>query len=239
MLIALFVGAMVGFILAIPPGPVAVTAMRLGLDKGVRHGVAGALGTGMMDIFYCLMAIFATSAVLKLIDGIVIHYPLLLLAFQILVIISVIVFGVIQFRIKHKSSKPIEIDKNKKVHFLQTLSQRGPFLLGIAVALANVANPTFLPSLAYVTMNVHALGLIENTVESKIMFSIGFGCGNFMWLYLFIKILTHYREKMSPQFFERIHKFAGFTLIGFGTLLGLRVIAVTNWSQVLSFLFAF
>ncbi|MFA6571667.1 MAG: LysE family transporter [Bacteroidota bacterium] len=239
MLLALFVGIVVGFVLAIPPGPVAVTAMRLGLDKSVRHGMYGAFGTALMDFFYCLLAIFATSTILKLVSNMFDSHPLIMLGFQLLVIISVIVFGVVQFKIKHKVAEPIDIDAQKKVHFLQNLSHKGPFLLGIAVAMANVANPTFLPSLTYVTMNVHALGLIENNVFSNIAFSLGFGFGNFLWLYLLIRVLVHYKDRMSAQFFERIHQFAGFTLIGFGTLLGLRVIVVTRWPEILGFIFAF
>jgi threonine/homoserine/homoserine lactone efflux protein len=237
MFVALIAGIIIGIVMGIPPGPVAVTVIKLGLNKGLKHSVSASLGTGVMDFFYCLISMFAASAIISLVNNFFKLYPIIVLIFQILVIVSVIIFGIIQFRIKDKiiNTDPEIISKRNK--FLDNLSHKGPFLLGIAVALANVASPTFLPSIAYVTMNVHSFGIIENKAVNNVIFSLGFGFGNFLWLYVIIKAILHYRERMSPRFLARIHQFAGFTLIGFGTILGFRVLV--HWAEVLRFALAF
>ena len=233
MLVSILAGVIIGIVMGIPPGPVAVTAIKLGLNKGLRHALSASLGTGLMDVFFCLISMFAASAIVSLVTNFFNGYPIVLLIFQIVVIVSVIIIGIYQCRIRDEiknTENDIIKPKNK---FLDNLAHKGPFLLGFVVAVSNIANPTFLPSMAYVTMNVHSFGIIEDTAINNVIFSLGFGLGNFLWLYIVLRILTHYREKMSPQFMARIHQFAGFTLIGFGTILGFR--AFIHWAEVLKF----
>jgi putative LysE/RhtB family amino acid efflux pump len=239
MIYALLAGIVIGIVLAMPPGPVAVTAIRLSMDKGLRHGTLVGLGTAFMDFFYCLIAIFATSAVLHIVTRFVDKYPLLILAFQIVVVVAVIIFGVINIKQKNKLINPeIELP-DKKISFLSKLSHKGPFLLGVAVALTNIANPTFLPTLAYLTVAVQKTGLIERSWISNILFSVGFGFGNFLWIYAVSKVIVFYKDKISVTAIARIHQFAGLTLIGVGTLLGYRVLTLTHWAEIARFAFAF
>ena len=237
MLVSILAGVIIGIIMGIPPGPVAVTAIKLGLNKGMRHSVYASLGTGLMDVFFCLVSMFAASAVVSLVTNFFNGYPIVLLIFQIVVIVSVIIIGLFQFRIRDELTNTENDIIKPKNKFLDELAHKGPLLLGFAVAVTNIANPTFLPSMAYVTMNVHSFGIIENSALNNVLFSVGFGFGNFLWLYIVVRILLHYREKMSPQFMARIHQFAGFTLIGFGTILGFR--AFIHWAEVLKLAFLF
>lgn len=239
MIIALLAGIILGFILAIPPGPVAVTAMRLSLDKGIKHGTLTALGTGFMDFVYCLIIIFATSAVLSLVNGFFDEHPLLTLSFQLFVIVVIIIYGIINIRLKNKIINENNTKIKKSYGIITRLSHKGPFLLGIAVAIANVANPTFLPALAYITVQVQKYVLPINSALNNFIFALAFGLGNFLWLYLISRILVHYQNKMSTQTLARIHQFAGITLIGFGTILGYRVITLTHWPEIIRFAFAF
>ncbi len=239
MLIALLSGLIIGFLLAIPPGPVAITTIRLSLEKGIKHSSRAALGVGLMDFVYCLAIIFATSAVLTLIHNFFGDYPLLFLGFQILVVIGLIVYGVMNIKLKDRIVNPKENKEPKHFKYLEKISQRGPFLLGIAVANANIANPSFLGALAYVTINVQKFILPENSAFLNVIFAFTFGIGNFLWLYLISRILIHYKDRMSDITIARIHQFTGFTLIGFGTFLGYRVITLTHWQEIIRFAFAF
>jgi hypothetical protein len=116
---------------------------------------------------------------------------------------------------------------------------KGPFFLGAAVAFTNIANPTFFSSLSFVTLSVQKYHLIELTAASSIMFAIGFGAGNFTWIYLLVKVLARIKHRITDDVILKIRKFAGFTLIGFGTLLGYRVIAFTHWQDNFRFIIAF
>ena len=62
MVLGLLAGIIIGVVLAIPPGPVALTAMRVSLTKGARQGSLVGLGTGFMDFVYCALAIFTAGA---------------------------------------------------------------------------------------------------------------------------------------------------------------------------------
>ncbi|MFH1052369.1 MAG: LysE family transporter [bacterium] len=239
MLIALLSGLIIGFLLAIPPGPVALTTIRLSLEKGIKHSSRAALGVGIMDFVYCLAIIFATSAILTLINGFFDDYPLIFLSFQIFVVVALIVYGFMNIKLKDRIINPKRRKEPKPFKYLEKISHRGPFLLGIAVANANIANPSFLTALAYVTLNVQKFILPENSAFLNIAFAFTFGVGNFLWLYLISKILVHYKDKMSAITIARIHQFTGFTLIGFGTLLGYRVVTLTHWQEILRFVFAF
>ncbi len=239
MIVALLSGLIIGFVLAIAPGPVAVTAMRLSLDKGLKHGVLAAFGTATMDFIYSMVVIFATTAILSFVNHFFDDYPILLLAFQILVVVAVFIYGIVNIKLKDKIVNPEKRTKSKKFKFIDNLSHKGPYLLGIAVAITNIANPTFLPALTYITVNVQKLIFTEITTLNNILFALGFGFGNFLWLYAVSKVLVHYKDKMSNNTLAKIHQYAGVTLIGFGTILGYRVIILTHWHEVFRLLFAF
>lgn len=222
-----------------PPGPVCVTAIKMGLNKGTRHGSLVGLGSGLMDFVYCTGAVFATSAALLLVENFTRDFPIITLSFQLLVVLGILIYGFTHLKPKKSvldsSIEPLE-NRSKVIKFL---THKGPFLLGVAVALANIANPTFLPSLAYVTMNIHKFGLIENSTLGNLCFAIGFGVGNFLWIYCIVKTLVYYKPKMSDKFLLKIQRYAGVTLIGFGTFLGYRILELTKWSEIIRLIFAF
>lgn len=238
MILSLLAGLIIGFVMAMPPGPVAITAIKLGIEKGERHGYQIGIGTGLVDFFYCLIAMFATSAALALLGDFTDRYPLLTLFIQLSVVAGMMIYGYITLKSKKNPlEEPVETEP-KKMKFFDRLAHRSSFFLGIAIALANIANPTFMPSLAYVSLNVQKLGLIELTNLGNLSYALGFGIGNFLWIYFLIRVLTHYRSKFSDKFIIIIKKFAGYTLIGFGSILGYRVLEITKWSEVLRFVFA-
>ncbi len=239
MIIAALIGALTGFVLAIPPGPIGVATIRMSLDQGMKSTKRFALGSATMDFFYCVLTLFATTAIVRAVDNFFVDYPILLLAFQALVVALIIVYGIVNLRIKKKIIETKELSVESKYPFVNKLIKKGPFFFGIAVALTNVANPTFLPTLAYVTVSVNKMFLHSSAFPALLIFSVAFGVGNFLWLYVLGKTLSHYKRKMSPETLAKIHQFAGITLIGFGTFLGYRVIALTHWSEILKIFFAF
>jgi threonine/homoserine/homoserine lactone efflux protein len=235
------IGILVGIVLAIAPGPVAVGAMKLSMSKGEREGVLFSLGSGLMDFFFCTFAIFATTAVVSALGSFSTYHPIAIFTIQALIVLGIILYGFLQFKEAKKQREIDNIDEiersgNKVVELLKS---KGAFAIGVAVALTNIASPTFLPSLGYVTMNIQKFGLYEVTYLNNFLLAFGFGLGNFLWLYLIVRIITHYKNKFSESFIGAMHKFAGYTLIGFGTFLGYRVIAFTKWPEIVGMLFAF
>lgn len=236
-MLSILTGIVIGVILALPPGPAAVTAIKLGLSNSSRHGILSGIGTAVMDFIYCIIAVFAVSAVVDWATNFSNNHPFISLSVQIIIVISIILYGFSHLRAGKVGFNPAS---QQRARFsLEKLSERGPFFIGIAIALANIANPTFLPSLGYVALHIQKLGLVKVTAINNVLFSLGFGLGNLLWLSFLVKSFVVFKEKMSEDFISKIHKFAGVTLIGFGTFLGYRVLEITKWSEMLRFVFAF
>lgn len=239
MIIALLAGLLVGIVLAIPPGPVAVTTVKLTLDNGRRQSIIAASGTATLDVFFCLMAIFAASLALRLLMSFTENNQILFLIFQVIIVLLIFAFGILQIKKKKQIKNHTEVELPKKFKFLEALPKKGPFFLGVAIALTNIANPGFMPSLTYIAMNAETFGFVQHDILSKFIFAIGFGIGNFIWLYILTRVISHYKSKMSNLALARIHGVAGYTLIGFSTILGWRIVAFTKWGEIVKLVFAF
>lgn len=237
MFLAIIVGLITGFIVAMPPGPAGVTAMKLSLEQGKRNALLYSFGNALMDFIFCVAAIFATAELAGSIKNFTTENPITILVFQVFVVVFIVIFGILQF--KHKIvTKPQKIKKTSKLNFTAKLAARGPFLLGIAIAMTNLANPTFFPSLAFITFNLHKFELIETTSLSNIGFSIGFGAGTFLWFFVIVRLFTSFKTKLSENLLIKINQFAGITLIAVGAILSYRVITYTEWAKLFPTLFA-
>src|SRR5436190_13893424 len=82
MVTALLVGLVVGFVLVMPPGPIAMAGMRQALAGQTREGLALVLGAAVMDSGYALLAAFASSALVEALWDMMLHHAWTLLAFQ-------------------------------------------------------------------------------------------------------------------------------------------------------------
>jgi threonine/homoserine/homoserine lactone efflux protein len=243
LIIAILAGFLTGFFLAMPPGPVGVMAINMGVNKGSKAGTHLALGTGFMDFIFCVFAMSMATAVQAALGGFTDDYPNLYLFVQIAIIIALFIYGIFNVRKTDSQSgevlqNPAEYSNSKIIRYLKN---KGPFLLGIAIALTNIPNPTFLPSLTFIVSAVKSYALDHNLYDvnaiSSLMFSIGFGLGNFAWLYTLVKIIIRYKDRMSPKLLSKIRQFTGFTFIGFGTFLGYKFLAQKG-AEVLRLIFA-
>jgi threonine/homoserine/homoserine lactone efflux protein len=248
MIISFLTGAILGFLLAIPPGPVGVSVIRIALKDDRRGGILVGIGASLMDVLYCLFAMLFTSAFFSTLEYFFVTYPFAMLLFQGICVAGMVLFGLMQFRnpkqINPQASSCAGIEPpaprlSAFRRLIQKMQHHGPFFLGVGIALTNIANPTFLPSLAYTSMFVQHQHLVEISTAGSLGFSIGFGAGNFGWMYLLLRLIMHFKARFSSEFTLRIQRFAGLTMIGVGTYLGYRVILVTKWAEILRLLFAF
>lgn len=237
MLTALIIGTIIGFVLAMPPGPIAMASVRLGLDQGRKATFQMAFGTAFLDMIYCLIAIFAASAVQSSLNNFFNTYPIISAVLQIIIVSGLIFYGIKQ--IKQRDEKELVDDTIETPEYLNNLKSKGPFLLGIALALTNIANPTFLPSLAVMSAWVQKLSLFDANSTHFFIFSLGFGLGNFLWLYTLGVIVHKNKHRLSDSSIHKIRQFAGLTFIGFGGWIGVRLIMLTNWANIFKIAFSF
>lgn len=237
MITALLSGLVVGFILAMPPGPIAVAVMKSGLQDTFRKGLGIGIGAALMDIFYCLLVMLATASVADETTAFLNNNTLLVLGFQVTCVVVMIIYGVLNLRVKRTS---LHVDKNTgapRQTWIQRFSNKGPFFIGVGISLTNLANPTFLPSLAYMAVLMHQYGAVKASIADHVLFSFGFGAGMLGWIAVLLRLIMRFRSQMSPRFIEGLHRFAGLTFIGFGTYIGFRVFSVIKWPELLRLAF--
>lgn len=145
------------------------------------------------------------------------------LILKLVVVAAMIGYGIINFRVK-RTNVPLTEEKVQQPGVLERIESHGPFFLGFGMGLANLANPTFLPSLIFTLIFVVNLNFMEATYTNAFVFGIAFAIGTIAWMYILVRLITAYKDRMSARLIEGIHKFTGLTFIGFGTYLGFRVV---------------
>lgn len=239
LLIALLIGIFVGFLLAMPPGPIGVLSIKMGLNKKIRPAMYVAMGSGVADFIICFIAITAATAVMQALQSFFDCHPIYSVLFQSILIIAFLVYGLYSLKSKPQSDRQIDNTAfEEKNNFVRHFKEKGPFLLGFALAIANIANPTFLPSIGYVGLQVQKFSFFEITAINNFLYSIGFGVGNFLWLYSLSNIVFRLKSKFSDNLIIRVKQFAGITFISFGGFLGWRLLFFTKWSEVLRLVIA-
>lgn len=233
MIIAIVAGTILGFVLAMPPGPIGVLAMKYGLYKGLKPAVYVSIGSGVADFFFCLIAASAASAATLALADFSDKHPIYTFLLQIIVIVAFIIYGIINLKKKEKCVENLEsVEIESKSKFVKQLKNKGPFFLGIGFALTNMASPAFLPSLGYVSMQVQKLNIFPITFSNTLLYSLGFGFGNFLWLYLLSTTVHKLKDRFSGNFLLRVRQFAGITFIAFGGILGWRLLFFTKWTEL-------
>lgn len=220
--------------MAMPPGPVAVAAIKLAIDKGFRQAAFMAAGAGIVDFFMCIVAVFAAQAASLALNGFVNEHPYITLIFQAIVVVGLIFFGFLTFFSKKFIKKPDgnSLSNEKKHRLLDRIKISGPVFLGIGMASANLANPAFITSLTVVAAQVKKFGLITDSYWDSIFYAIGFGSGNFLWLLLVGGLVTKYKHTMGDRMFVIVRQVAGIVFLLAGVLITWYVIRDTDWTRI-------
>ena len=237
MVTSLLSGIILGFVLAIPPGPIAVAVMKAGLQDNGRKGAGISIGAALMDIFYCLVVLMAMMPFAGQATSFLNNNQTLVLVLQIACVAVMIIYGIANLRARRASMHGDE--QPHKSTLAERIGSKGPFFIGVGISLTNLANPTFLPSIASMSILMQKFGFVEIYLPAQLLFSIGFGIGMLCWLALLLRTILRYRSRMSPNFIHGLHRFAGITFIGFGTYIGYRTFSVVKWPELLRLAFTF
>jgi threonine/homoserine/homoserine lactone efflux protein len=232
MISALLLGALSGFILSIPPGPLSAAVTKHSVSESFRSGLMVALGGAVMDVVYVMIAAFASSAIVTTIINLVTANGWLLLGFQVVCIIALFVMGIRYLRHKQdpgEESRILEVEETQEEK-ARRLGYSSPFFVGILIAVANLASPMFIPSMISVVSYIQANGLLHRNAADNIAYAFGFGAGTTCWFTLVVRVLVAYRSKFSMNVLANIYRFAGGTFILCACLLTYHVLMSTDWS---------
>ena len=228
MVSALLVGLVVGFVLAMPPGPLAIAILRQALAGQARAGVAMALGAAAMDSVYALIAGWASSALVGSLQGTVRDHAWGLLAFQGACIVVLVVCGL---RYLRTPAREVVAQARQEAQ-ARTRGASSPYLLGVLLALPALASPTFLPALIFLMGVVQARGWVGNAVGEHVVYAIGFGTGSACWFVLLLRTLTPLRARLSPQVLPRLSRVAGGAMLLCAGVLTYHLMTATPWARL-------
>jgi threonine/homoserine/homoserine lactone efflux protein len=234
MLLSLAVGLVAGFILAIPPGPIAVAVIKNAFSGNTRDGVKIAASASAMDIIYALVAAFASSALVSTLKDKLSGNALLLLGFQVVAIVVLVVLGVRYLKSSPDSIKSSEEKEEMQEKRAERMGYTSPWFVGLAIAITNLASPTFLPSFIFVIGLLQGHGWVGARAMDSIFYAVGFGAGAMVWFFALLRTLSSLRDKLSPNFTTIIYNIAAGSMLIFACVLTYNVIASTPWSTLFS-----
>jgi threonine/homoserine/homoserine lactone efflux protein len=237
LIVATIIGIMLGVLLAVPPGPLGMTAVKIGLEEKRASAFKFAIGGGVADMLLCLIAIMAASALEGVLSELLESHPYYYLFFQVIVIFLLALFGLLLIDRKNQCLNGINHRPTRSSKLMTKLMQKGAFFFGLALALTNLANPSFLPSLMFISVNLYKFNVIENTFLINVVFAVSFGFGNFIWLNILSSTVRKYQHRLSPNFIVRVNQFAGLTFLSFAGIIGFRMVLLTKWAELLRFAF--
>jgi len=234
MVTSLLLGILSGFVLSIPPGPLSAAVTKHSVGHGFRAGLMIALGGAAMDIVYVLIAAFASSALVVALVNLVTGSGWPPFLFQVLCIAILLVMGVRYMRQKHHPEVEEKILKAEQAQEekARKLGYTSPFFIGVLIAVANLAAPTFIPSMISVVSYLQANSWLSGNAGDNVTYAFGFGIGTTCWFSLVARMLVKHRSKFSPDVLSTIYRFAGGTLIFCACVLTYHVVMSTQWSML-------
>ena len=202
-----FQSALVGLLIAVPVGPVALMVMRYSLVQGTKAGLSMGFGTAIADTVMGVMVgvgmaymnqfLHAISFWIHLVGG-----------------VSLVIWGV-RGLITHTKSSTDAV----------TLQYDNPWMIASFAFVLTLASP----STIILFMTVYAT-LAGPTISSNeiLSFSTGVFSGAFSWWMLVSISLGFARRRLPKNWLVRISKFSSLILIIFG----ISVLGYTLWKTI-------
>ncbi|MDD8025953.1 MAG: LysE family transporter [Acidobacteriota bacterium] len=190
------IGLLIGFIAAIPLGPINVFIISQTMKRDFFHGFMGGITACVLDTGYCLVAILGMSHITSLIN----RWVILLKAVAALFMFAISVRLYFQSKKGRKpKSEKIEVKKSPK-----------PIL---AVFLMYISNPTLLAFWLGTAGMVTSHYWVTNDGLTPYLFALACGLGGVLWYFILTRYVAKYHHMFSPKTFRRI--FVGMALILF------------------------
>ncbi|MFO0744725.1 MAG: LysE family transporter [Myxococcota bacterium] len=235
MLLAALVGYVAAFIASMPvAGPVAALIVRNAVEGRARSAIGLAVGTGLAEGIYALLAMLGST----MLDD----FPIVIPISKCLAAVLLIVLG-IQFSRFVPTTPGLEdrgggggggdaepvVDprQSRRHHTIQSLdvaevmkkarSTERPwksFTVGFSLT---ALNPTLLATWTAAATMIQGRKLFPVDVPHSVPFSIGVILGAFSWFGVLVWLLSRYRHRFSPLTLQRVIRWMGVGLIVLGS----------------------
>jgi threonine/homoserine/homoserine lactone efflux protein len=195
-----FKGLIVGFVIAVPLGPIGILCARRTLTHGRRAGFVSGMGAATADVFYGFVAAFGMTFISEILTGYQFWIRLAGGAF-------LCFLGIRTFIEKPERKSLCSMFRKKKRHAGMYTST---FFL-------TLTNPMTIFSLAAVFA---ALGLAGATprILSALILVLGVFLGSVLWWLFFVGVFHLFRKRFSYHEIQLINRIAGLIIASFGVL---------------------
>jgi threonine/homoserine/homoserine lactone efflux protein len=199
---ALALGLLVGFPIAVSPGPIFFLVLRRTLARGWRSGLVSGLGVASGDATYAALAAFGVAAVMTfllaerrwigLVGG-----------------IAISLIGLQAFRRPHRGPPP---DGQGKMLERNLRGGRDYF----SILALTLSNPSTILSFAAVFAG---LGLhVSGGWGPALALVVGVWVGSVVWWILLTGAASRLRERLTPSIIRGFGRASGIALIAFGAI---------------------
>ena len=193
MIIALLTGFLVGFIIAIPPGPASMAMIGRGLEHGFKYGLMVGLGAALSEACYAALGFFGV----ELIKSTGIEFIL-----RIIGILLVLILG-IRFTFFSKAYSHSKDVNQKKVQ------RRKSFILGYMIS---IATPTIGAAYIVVANLIHSYDIFESSNLNNSFATLGAASGAAIWMTVLMTLTWKVKQSVNS-------KIVNYLVIGSGVLL--------------------
>jgi arginine exporter protein ArgO len=195
MLIPLLLGLIIGFVAAIPLGPINIYVVTQTLKRDFFHGLLGGLTAAVLDALFCLAALIGIGRILAVIQ----RYSVLLTLLAALLLTGIGIRLILQARRFDESTwgeKP---------------ARKTPRPM-VAVVLLYISNPALYGFWLGAAGMVTAHGWVPSKGPKAWLFSLAVGAGSVVWYFLLVRYVAKHHHLISVKTFRKI-------LIGLAVLL--------------------
>jgi L-lysine exporter family protein LysE/ArgO len=238
LIVALIIGAITGWLMSMPIGPLNAAVISRTIKYSARFGVAVAIGAGIMDVIYCGGA--------AQINEFLVESPVINLFFECAGFLALLILGIRQLTAKtvaHNESyegnsstdKPGRSERvaDAAIHrmHLERKSLLGPFTIGILLYATNVMA---VPEWIIVSGLWRSWGLLGSGVDINASFALGAGTGTIGWYLVLIRWIAKRRRGFKPSTLQKINLGTGIAMLVFAAYFAYAILFQTHWGEVQS-----
>ncbi len=203
-IISAVAGFISGLMLSIPVGPVNLTLMNEGAQRGFKHAALIAIGALTMEATYCSIAFTGFGTFLS--HG----YVQALMELASFVFMLGLGLWFLTSKVERAPTK-IETRIETKLH------PQSAFMTGFVRVLANLGVPA---SWVFFGNVFIAHGWVQQTVSSKIVCIAGVTAGTGLWFFTIAWLVSRGHRKFTPKTLLRMERGSGIGLLVLATAYG-------------------
>jgi len=190
-------GVLVGFIAAIPLGPVNVFVVSQTIRRDFLHGLFAGLTTAVLDFIYCLVALVGFFHVTINLTKVLPYMK---------VLASIILFFI-----------GISLIRHSKTFMTSRSTQKPPASAKpiFGVLFLYISNPSLYFFWLAVGGTMTAHHLVANRGWIPIIFSLAVGVGSVLWYFILVRYVAKHHGQIQPRTFQRILLVLAIVLIAF------------------------